>query len=322
MMELLRKANRYRKANVIPFLQMLFYNTICKYWVLLFGEKDKRQLPYRLSLCLIFKNEGHFLKEWLDYHLTIGVDHFYLYNNNSTDSFREIIAPYIEAGQVTLIEWPHDHAQFKAYEDCFIRFRDESKWISFIDADEFICPRKDSDINEWLERYSKWHAINIHWLMFGTGGQLNHDYCKNVIEQYFSCWDDLYIHGKTIVNTRFDIANFDTWYPHHHTYMYRRIFGIKMVVPAVNQWGYICPHDHTWGGGRLKLHNASIQINHYFTKAWDIYSAKMHKTDVLFEKNPKADYKYFYRYEDKCVSKDYTIQRFFIRMKIFQKLIR
>ena len=48
----------------------------------------------------------------------------------------------------------------------------------------------------------------------------------------------------------------------------------------------------------------------------------MQKNDVLFDKNPKADYSYFYKFEDKCTSRDYSIQRFFIRMKINQNLIK
>lgn len=94
------------KRNLLPFLKMLFYNTVCKGYIQLVGKKDKRKLKYMVSFCLIFKNEAPFLKEWLDFHLTVGVDHFYLYNNNSDDNFREILEPYIGLGIVTLIEWP------------------------------------------------------------------------------------------------------------------------------------------------------------------------------------------------------------------------
>jgi len=70
-------------------------------------------MKYRISLCLIFKNEAPFLKEWLDYHLSIGIDHFYLYNNNSDDDYMDIVKPYVDKGIVTLIEWPEPNSQFK-----------------------------------------------------------------------------------------------------------------------------------------------------------------------------------------------------------------
>lgn len=310
------------KTNIKTLCLLLFYNTVCKYWIKLFGERDLRNLKHRVSLCLIFKNEAPFLKEWIDYHLTVGVDHFYLYNNNSEDNFRDVIESYVEEGVVTLIEWPEENSQFKCYKHCYENYRNESKWISFLDADEFICPKYKCDINEWLNDFDKFHAVNIHWLMFCTGGVLEHDFQKNVIEQYCACWEDFWTHGKCIINTRFDIANFNTWYIHHHTYMFRKICGIRMVIPAINQFGYICTVDKTWGGGNNKRKNSNIQINHYFTKAWNVWSDKMKMTDVLFAKNPKSDLSYFFKYEDKCIDHDYTIQRFYIKMKIKQGIIK
>jgi len=308
--------------DFFTFLKMCYYNSVYKSWIELFGKHDKRSLKYDISLCLIFKNEAPFLKEWIDYHKTIGIDHFYLYNNNSNDNYEEVLTPFVNEGLVTLIDFPYNHAQFRAYKDCYFRFRNESKWISFLDADEFICPRYASNINDWIKSYDKYPAVTIQWLMFCTGGVLEHDYNKNVIEQYFSSWDHFHSHGKCIINTRYDIANFDTWHVHHHTYMYYSIFGIKCVVPAVNQWFRICTVDKIWGGGKDKLKKSSIQINHYFTKAWSSWSEKMHRTDVLFEKNPKSEYSYFYKYEEKCISQNSQIKRFLIRMKINQGLIQ
>ena len=62
---------------------------------------DKNLFLYNLAVVAILKNEGHYLKEWLDYHLLAGVDHFYLYDNDSSDNYDEIIAPYVKAGLVT-----------------------------------------------------------------------------------------------------------------------------------------------------------------------------------------------------------------------------
>ena len=49
---------------------------------------------YPLAICAIFKNEAPWLKEWIIYHhKVLGVKHFYLYNNDSTDNFIEILSP-------------------------------------------------------------------------------------------------------------------------------------------------------------------------------------------------------------------------------------
>lgn len=305
----------------VPSVEMFFYNTICKFYIELFGTVDRRKLKYNISLCLIFKNEAPFLKEWIDYHLMIGVDHFYLYNNNSDDNYLDIIESYIEKGIITLIDFPYEHAQIKAYKDCYSRFRYESNWISFLDADEFFCPKLALSLPEWLENYSKYPAVLINWVLFGTSGKLKHDYSKPVIEQYDSCWDHFYQRGKCLVNTRYDIANFDTWFVHHHVYMHYRIFGLRFVMPAVNQFKWICTINYIIGGGRDKIGKSSIQINHYFMKAWDIVEAKRKKTDVYYDNNPKKKLDYMLSKEELCVSKNYTIQRFLIRFYLFQNRI-
>ena len=56
---------------------------------------DKNLFPYNLAVAAIFKDEAPYLREWLDYHLLAGVEHFYLYNNDSTDDYAEMLKPYV-----------------------------------------------------------------------------------------------------------------------------------------------------------------------------------------------------------------------------------
>src|SRR5436190_22744853 len=67
---------------------------------------------YNLAVCAMFQNEARFLKEWLEFNILIGVEHFYLYNNYSTDNYLEILQPYIDAGIVDCIGWPYSHEGF------------------------------------------------------------------------------------------------------------------------------------------------------------------------------------------------------------------
>ena len=100
--------------------------------------------------------------------------------------------------------------------------------------------------------------------------------------------------------------------------MYFRIGLLKLTLPPVNQFKYFCTIDTMWGHGKKKDSLSTIQINHYFTKSWNVYSAKRNKTDVYFKENPKMNYSYFYKYEMKCISVDYTIYRFIIKLRINQ----
>ena len=102
---------------------------------------DKDLFLHDLSVVAILKNEAPYLKEWLDYHLLAGVDHFYLYDNESPDNQAEVAAPYVEAGLVDYFPAPGKAAQMFTYYDAVKRFKFFSRYIAIIDGDEFIFPR-------------------------------------------------------------------------------------------------------------------------------------------------------------------------------------
>ena len=59
-----------------------------------------------LAIVAILKNESPYVLEWVEYHRSIGFQKFFLYNNDSTDNVKELLAPYVQAGIVKLIPWP------------------------------------------------------------------------------------------------------------------------------------------------------------------------------------------------------------------------
>ena len=65
----------------LSFLLSFFY----KIKLNLIFPREKRTLKYKVSICAIFKNEAKYLREWIEFHKIVGVEHFYLYNNFSTD---------------------------------------------------------------------------------------------------------------------------------------------------------------------------------------------------------------------------------------------
>ena len=76
-----------------------------------------------LVVCAIFKQEAHYLKEWIEFHRIQGFSKFFLYNNNSNDNYLEVLQPYIDKGIVDLTEWPmQSPSQLQAYSD-FIAMR-------------------------------------------------------------------------------------------------------------------------------------------------------------------------------------------------------
>ena len=149
---------------------------------------DKNLFLCDLSVVAILKNEGSYLKEWLDYHLMAGVDHFYLYDNDSSDNQAEVAAPYVEAGLVDYFSLPGKVMQYIAYNDALKRFKFQSRYISFIDLDEFIFPKTNQGIvevfAEILSRDQNAAGLAMHWQCFGSGGQEKADHSRGVLERF------------------------------------------------------------------------------------------------------------------------------------------
>ena len=130
---------------------------------------------YYLAVCAIAKNEGAYFEEWIQWHSRLGVEKFYIYDNDSADATKKILAPYIESGLVEYTFFPGQKQQLLAYDDCLERHRLEARWIAFIDLDEFIVPVADRTIPEFLKRFEGFSAVEINWLIYGSGGARQHE---------------------------------------------------------------------------------------------------------------------------------------------------
>ncbi|MBI2743513.1 MAG: glycosyltransferase family 92 protein [Chlamydiales bacterium] len=139
---------------------------------------------YRLAIGAIFRNEAPWLKEWIEYHRLIGVEHFYLYNNESSDNYLQVLDPYIASGVVELTDWPSIPANIdyrfnpttpegtivKAYNDMVRRAFRKADWLAIVDIDEFIMPLQGiSRFFAFLDNLPhKVGALSVYWHIFGT----------------------------------------------------------------------------------------------------------------------------------------------------------
>lgn len=133
-------------------------------------KSDATTPKYYLAVCAIAKNEGPYFKEWIEWHRKMGVEKFYIYDNESSDCTREELAPYIDSGLVEYNYFPGSRRQLAAYDDCLENHRFDARWIAVIDLDEFIVPVKDKSIPAFLKRFENVPVVEINWLVYGSGG--------------------------------------------------------------------------------------------------------------------------------------------------------
>jgi hypothetical protein len=131
---------------------------------------------FELAIAAIFRNEAPYLREWIEFHREVGCEHFYLFNNLSTDGYSSVLQPYIDRGIVDLVCWPLEHDQCLdwslnqclAYERALLLARGQAKWLAIIDTDEFLFPTKKSSLPSFLSQYEDCAGIGVNWQLFGT----------------------------------------------------------------------------------------------------------------------------------------------------------
>lgn len=113
----------------------------------------------KVLLCAIAKCENHYLREWVEWHKSLGFDNICLYDNNDPNGerFEDVIGDYIESGYVIVrdrrgqkghINWlanndpdyPNGYRSIQAecYDDCYHTLANDYDWMMLLDIDEFL----------------------------------------------------------------------------------------------------------------------------------------------------------------------------------------
>jgi len=215
--------------------------------------------PYFLTVCAVVKNECPYLLEWIAFHKLVGVEHFYIYDNGSTDGTLELLKTLSKKGIVSLHDWRYIvPIQLQAYQDCLNSHRLDSEWIAYIDVDEFLYSTSYPDLKEFIKSVTFFSTYNIgaiaaHWYLFGSNGHTEKT-DGLVIERFTRRQSDANLHVKSIVRTD---ATLSVGKDPHSFYF---VDGFT----AVNERGLALPRDYAITKGGT---GNSLRIAHYHTKS-------------------------------------------------------
>jgi hypothetical protein len=219
---------------------------------------------FQLSLCAIFRDEAPYFREWIEFHKLQGVEHFYLYNNNSRDNYQQTLQPYIDAGDVTLIDWLYEYEsghptgwltiQRNAYTDCLSNYGKSSDWLAFLDVDEFLFSQTGGLLTSILAKYEEYGGVCANWRLFGTSEIDNIPPGFLMVELLTQC--TLVDHGrnrrvKSIVRPERVLACKNA-----HTFEYKG--GFYAVDTDKNKMERPLSSE--------QVHYDQLQINHYWTR--------------------------------------------------------
>lgn len=216
-----------------------------------------------LTFATNFKNENPYLKEWIDYHVKVGVDHFYLYDQDGSEEAKEILKPYEEKGIVTRHPWTHlDGTKYDGATKWWQRnknhmgfshaaktYRKEFQWLMKIDVDEFLFPLDGSDsLLTWLKTVDvkKIKGIKVPRINFGNNGYETKPE-KSVLEAYTKR-EENYSDHKDLGNGDFLSRNRFAYSAHWWHYKW---YKTGEMLTDANEIGW--------------------RINHYYTKSLEEY---------------------------------------------------
>tara|TARA_R110002020_G_scaffold268819_3_gene484096 strand:- start:37485 stop:38396 length:912 start_codon:yes stop_codon:yes gene_type:complete len=159
---------------------------------------------YFLTNMLVFKNEALYLKEWLDYHILTGVQHFYLYDNNSKDDL-SILDWYEKNNIITYrtldVDFTFDSPAQPHRMEAISKYGPDSQWMMFNDIDEFIyVPNRKDNIHRILDRYSEYSAIALKRVDFGNNGLSHYD--NRLVIERFSKRNSSATHFKSVARPK------------------------------------------------------------------------------------------------------------------------
>ena len=218
---------------------------------------------FDVSILAILKDEAPNMDEWLCHHMAIGVDHFFLYDNGSTDELHEVLKPYADHGVVTTVYFPMRGLQRDANNHVVRFFGHTTEWIAYVDIDEFLVPEHDESISDVRARYPDAEQVLVSRKEFCYSGQRTP--AKGLVTEVYREYSEHVprmgtseILAKQIVRPR-GVARVGV---HNALTVHGRTVNTA-GVPTNEEATVI--EDPSY---------ANLQMNHYFTKSWEEFQAK------------------------------------------------
>lgn len=253
----------------------------------------------KTCILTIVKNEHLYLDEWIRYHLELGIDHIFIYEDYDSESHKTITDKYDEVTLSSILELftpleleivkqikitkcrnPQSIYMRKALVK--IKRLETYDWCFVIDDDEFITLTNNS-LHDTISLYEDYDAFLLEWKLYGADGHVEKPE-KGVVESYIEERDLL----------PFMIPQFHTK-ACYNMFKYKNIYYKSIHYPSVKcNWSKT---DYTKDLEKPSYDN--IYLRHYITKSWEefkwktesrgFFIGKSRNTNMFFELNKEMN---------------------------------
>ncbi|KAL5717797.1 hypothetical protein ACHQM5_010762 [Ranunculus cassubicifolius] len=214
---------------------------------------QERRKKHEMCVCTMVRNQARFMKEWIMYHARIGVQSWFIYDNNSDDAIEDVIETLIRAGyRITRHVWPWVKTQEAGFAHCALQARDSCEWVGFIDVDEFLHFPSGKSLKHILhnqtEGFDRVGELRIPCHSFGPSG------LKKVPPQ-----------GVSIGYTCRLVA------PERHKSIVKPEVLDSSLINQVHHFHIKEDFDY------INVDKVELVINHYKYQVWDVFKEKFYR---------------------------------------------
>ena len=278
-------------------------------------------IQQRVGIMTIAKNESKYIREWLDYHYKLGVDEFFIIDNNDEgdDSLAKVIAPVANKyrirsfdlrGRDALVKVGMQKGAYNQVVNMIQRVRIPIDWLAVIDIDEFLY-FDGKNIKEFLyqDKFKDTDVIHINWRIYDDNDQIYYE-DKPVQERFtrqakldvvyndeLPWTENCYV--KSITKLRFRPMFIDTHTSYINNCVCKRSSGELTD----------CKIDHE------PITSDNNYVKHYNCKSLQEYIEKrcINNTDVAHAESPSAEKRIRWYFN---MNSDNTQKREFINAKL------
>lgn len=201
----------------------------------------------KTALVCIAKNEDLYIEEWINYHIKIGFDEIFIYQNN----WRFIK----DIPNVTKIEFDGEQKQIQSYNNFLKNHAIRFDWVAFFDVDEFLVLKKHNNVKDFISVYSEYDAIGINWVLFGDNNISGLTYNYSVLERFTKRQSSVNNHIKSILKP--SVIQ-------------------RMSNPHNPSWVWVDTSFNINTGSQNKNPVDNVaQLNHYFVKTKEEFISKI-----------------------------------------------
>ncbi len=257
-------------------------------------KANKTRRSPRLAIVCCAKNENYYINDWIKYHLNLGFDHIYIYDNNDSGNIKHYISKCywknITVFDIHGMLMPQKSIYTEWWKSDYRLLYD---FVAVIDIDEFITMADGLKIKNVLSdpRYKVYSSIMLNWKIYGDGEKLYGDLSipvykriTSVAIKYQSTTNNYTRTYKSIYNCNAnDISRLYAHYANSTKNSIQPNFTTNAVDDKIINGK---PSTH-----RTKSVDYSVMyIRHYMTKTIAEYRVfKYHSTDSITMKDVYTD---------------------------------